>query len=286
MRSTTRSSPPRWRTSCSQESSKTSTSPSLHSRHSLPARIEQPGGMTMPRCAVRRVLVEPQCGRKCVPGLSVEKSVSPPPAIASPIAAETRSIVPAVTGQRAQFSAYFWPLPKSGYSRHSPAATRVWSCAARPPTGVKDAGLRRSRRTSSRICGYCSSSSAHHANSPLSHHGLDVSRLTRWGGRCIQLAHSPAATPPRATASRRRRATSSSGGSCCKQCTPLTCAPWWAASSRSVASYAPAASEKRLSCISTTPTTYCGSAASGCELASVFASTRARSRSPVRCRAR
>ena len=54
-------------TSCSNESSKASTLPSVHARVSPPTVSAAPSGTTRPRCRRMRWLLGPQCGLMCVP---------------------------------------------------------------------------------------------------------------------------------------------------------------------------------------------------------------------------
>mmetsp|Transcript_47713 Transcript_47713/g.110583 ORF Transcript_47713/g.110583 Transcript_47713/m.110583 type:complete len:263 (+) Transcript_47713:504-1292(+) len=253
MSRTTRSSQPRCQTSCSHESSKTRHFPSSHWRVSSPTRMKQPSGTSTPRWQVSRALVEPQCARRCVPGLSTEKSVSPPPAIASASASSLRSMMAVVSGHCEHTASCFLPLPKSGASLHSPAATRVWSCTARPPTLPKGAALTCSCRNSVRMRLALASRRATSGKCAGACQGIERSPRRRCGGRCIECCQMPAATPREARWSSRRREPGWSSRICPRTCTPLTNAPWCCWLRLSASSKAVAAPASCCSCISTKP---------------------------------
>lgn len=88
-------------TSCSNESSNTSSSPSRYSRTSSPTRmLHVPSGTSSGRCAVSRALVEPQWGSRCAPPCKAEKVDSPMPRTAMSHAAGMESSSAAVMGHR------------------------------------------------------------------------------------------------------------------------------------------------------------------------------------------
>ena len=63
-----------------------------------PAVMDSPGGTTSPTCTVRRLLLGPQWGRSVVPGSSMERRISPPPASAREVASATASAAAAAAG--------------------------------------------------------------------------------------------------------------------------------------------------------------------------------------------
>lgn len=66
---------PSCQTSCSNESSNTKNSPSVHVLVSLPTLIRGPSGTTSPRWARMRQLVGPLWGHTCTPGCITENLI-------------------------------------------------------------------------------------------------------------------------------------------------------------------------------------------------------------------
>mmetsp|Transcript_89429 Transcript_89429/g.253384 ORF Transcript_89429/g.253384 Transcript_89429/m.253384 type:complete len:243 (-) Transcript_89429:307-1035(-) len=198
-RSTVRGAPPRCRTSCSYESSNTRHLPSSHARVSPPHVISHPSGTTRARWAVSRMLLGPQCGRRCVPGVSFENRDSPSCSAAHSATSGQLPRRRAVSGHRRAADAHFSVSPRSTTSFHSPCATRwaSWAEFSFPrwlePTLPQVTPAASTASNSALITAKCLSRSETTPKSPGSCHGLDATGGSerKWSGRCQQLTQWP-----------------------------------------------------------------------------------------------